>query len=67
MEQAPARTCGPTERGAHAGEGSLAGLVALWWTHTGAGAEGEESSPEEEGAAETRCDELTVTPIPHPL
>jgi len=21
---------------------------------------------EEEGAAETRCDELTVTPIPHP-
>ena len=23
--------------------------------------------PEEEGAAETRCDELTVTPIPVPL
>jgi len=22
--------------------------------------------PEEEAAAETRCDELTVTPIPHP-
>jgi len=22
--------------------------------------------PEEEGAAETPCDELTVTPIPHP-
>jgi len=22
--------------------------------------------PEEEGAAETVCDELTVTPIPHP-
>ena len=22
--------------------------------------------PEEEGAAETACDELTVTPIPHP-
>ena len=22
--------------------------------------------PEEEGAAETTCDELTVTPIPHP-
>jgi len=22
--------------------------------------------PEEEGAAETRCDELTVTPIPRP-
>jgi len=21
--------------------------------------------PEEEGAAETRCDELTATPIPH--
>jgi len=29
--------------------------------HTGAGAESEE-----EGAAETTCDELTVTPIPHP-
>jgi len=24
------------------------------------------SPPEEEGAAETRCDELTVTPIPGP-
>ena len=24
------------------------------------------SSPEEEGAAETTCDELTQTPIPHP-
>jgi len=23
-------------------------------------------SPEEEGTAETTCDELTVTPIPHP-
>jgi len=23
--------------------------------------------PEEEGAAETKCDELTATPIPHPL
>ena len=22
--------------------------------------------PQEEGAAETRCDELTATPIPHP-
>jgi len=26
----------------------------------------EESSPEEEGAAKTACDELTITPIPHP-
>jgi len=34
--------------------------------HTGAGEECEESSPEEEGAAETTCDELTITPIPHP-
>jgi len=32
----------------------------------GAGNECEESSPEEEGVAETTCDELTVTPIPHP-
>ena len=34
--------------------------------HTGAGEECEESSPEEEGTAETTCDELIVTPIPHP-
>ncbi|CAN0114012.1 unnamed protein product, partial [Bubo scandiacus] len=33
---------------------------------TGAGEECEESSPEEEGAAETTCDELTATPIPRP-
>jgi len=36
LEQAPARTCGPMERGAHATAGLLAGLVTLWWTHTGA-------------------------------
>jgi len=30
MEQAPARTCGPVERGAHAGAGLLAGLVTPW-------------------------------------
>ena len=30
MEQAPARTCGPVERGAHAGAGLLAGLVTSW-------------------------------------
>jgi len=35
LEQASARTCGPTERGAHAGAGSLARLVALWGTHAG--------------------------------
>jgi len=29
--------------------------------YTGAGEE-----CEEEGAAETKCDELTITPIPHP-
>ena len=29
-------------------------------------AEAEEEC-EEEGAAETTCDELTITPIPHPL
>jgi len=33
-------------------------------SHAGAGEECEESSPEEEGAAETTCDELTTTPIP---
>jgi len=27
LEQAPARTCGPVERGAHTGAGLLAGLV----------------------------------------
>ena len=30
LEQAPGRTCGPMERGAHAGAGLLAGLVTLW-------------------------------------
>lgn len=30
----------------------------------GAGDECKESSPEEEGAAETRCDELATTPFP---
>jgi len=30
LEQAPGRTCGPVERGAHAGAGLLAGLVTLW-------------------------------------
>jgi len=34
--------------------------------HAGAGAECEESSPEEERAAETTCDELTMAPIPRP-
>jgi len=113
LQQAPARTCGPVERAAHAGAVLLAGLVTLWGpmlddpvpegphpmgrTHTRAVCEelqpvgrthvgevcGELSSvrgtfmmeqgksvrsppPEEEGAAETMCDELTVTPIPRP-
>jgi len=35
-------------------------------THAGAGAECEEASPEEEGAAEKTCDELTTGPIPCP-
>ena len=30
MEQAPGRTCGPMERGAHAGAGLLSGLVTPW-------------------------------------
>jgi len=91
-EQAPGRTCGPMERGAHARAGLLAGLVTPWkgpmleqfvksctcgnnpcWSslwreyfpwegpHAGAGAE-----CEEEGAAETTCDELIITPIPCP-
>jgi len=30
LEQAPARTCRPMERGAHAGVGLLAGLVTPW-------------------------------------
>ena len=34
--------------------------------HAGAGEGCEESSPEEEGAAETGSDELTATPIPRP-
>jgi len=34
--------------------------------HAGAGEECEESSPEEEAAAEMTCDELTTTPIPCP-
>jgi len=39
----------------------------LWeGPHARAGAECEESSPEDEGAAETTRDELTATPIPHP-
>jgi len=35
-------------------------------SHTGEGAECEESSPEEEGVAETACDELNATLVPHP-
>jgi len=34
--------------------------------HARAEEECEESSPEEEPAAETTCDEVTATPIPHP-
>jgi len=36
LEQAPVRTCGPMERGAHAGAGWLARLVSPWGTHAGA-------------------------------
>jgi len=35
LEQAPARTCGLMERGAHAGAGLLAELVTPWETHAG--------------------------------
>lgn len=41
----------------------------LWGEpHAGAGEECEKSLPEEEGEAETRCDEPTMTsiPLPHP-
>jgi len=34
--------------------------------HAGAGEECEESSSEEEGAAETNCDELRAIPFPCP-
>ena len=30
LEQAPARTCGPVERGVHTGAGLQAGLVTSW-------------------------------------
>ncbi|GAB0186839.1 hypothetical protein GRJ2_001149200 [Grus japonensis] len=33
LEQAPSRTCGPVERGAHARAVLLAGLVTPWGTH----------------------------------
>jgi len=36
LKQAPGRSCGPKERGAHAGAGLLAGLVSPWGTRTGA-------------------------------
>ena len=36
LEQAAGKTCGPMERGAHAGAGLLAGLVTPWGTHAGA-------------------------------
>jgi len=36
MEQTPARTCGPMERGAHVGAGLLVGLVNQQGTHAGA-------------------------------
>jgi len=39
MEQAPGRTCEPTER-AHAGAGFLAELVTPWGTQAGAVHEG---------------------------
>lgn len=34
--QAPGSTCGPVERGAHAGADLWAELVTLWWSHAGA-------------------------------
>ena len=41
------------------------GLHAMEGTHSGAGEECEESSPEE-GVAEIKCDKLTAARIPHP-
>jgi len=99
LEQALNRTCGPMERGAHAGAGLLAGLVTPWAgptleqpvpeglnpvgrTHIGEvcgglspvrgnfmlkqGKSVRSPPPEEEGAAETMCDELTAASIPSP-
>ena len=40
----------------HGGAGPYAGAVE----------ESEESFPQEEGVAETTCDELTAVPLPHP-
>jgi len=34
LEQAPGRTCGPVERGAHAGAGLMAGLVMPTLEHS---------------------------------
>ncbi|PKU44013.1 hypothetical protein llap_5684 [Limosa lapponica baueri] len=34
LKQGPGRTCGPVEKGAHAGADLLAGLVTVWDTHT---------------------------------
>jgi len=36
LNQAPGRTCGPVQRGAHAGAGLLAGLVNPWGIQAGA-------------------------------
>ena len=56
-------SCQQLRRGAHAGAGLLAGPVAPWEVpHAGV-----EEEHEEEGAAETTCDELTATPAPCPL
>ncbi|KAK4806933.1 hypothetical protein QYF61_027300 [Mycteria americana] len=65
QEQAPGRICGPVERGAPAGAGLLAGLVTTDPTLE-QGKSVSSPPPEEKGAAETPCDELTATPIPHP-
>jgi len=67
MEQ-PMEDCllweGPTAGAAHGA--AHGGLSPVGRTHCWSRAEGEESSPEEDGAAETAWDELTAAPTACP-
>lgn len=66
-------TCRPIEKGAHTEAGLLAGFVGdTHWSSlflkdcnpTEQGKTVRSPSPEEKGAAETKCNELTRAPIP---
>ncbi|GAB0186401.1 hypothetical protein GRJ2_001105400 [Grus japonensis] len=63
---APEGGCGPM--GSPCWSRLLAGPVDLWREEPTLeqGKRARSHPPEEEGAAETTCDELTTTPIPHP-